>query len=791
MMLVNERGDAVRLGAQLAGGEGGEGAVYEVASAPSLVAKIYKTPNSQKTAKLKSLRLVQSTQLQAIASLPKEILFSGNDRRTARGFLMPRVLGKEIHRLYGPRDRQLEFPSAAWDFLIHVARNCAVAFETLHENGILMADVNEKNLLVTDNGLVRLIDCDSYQVRSGNGHLLCDVGVPLWTPPELQGHDFRGLVRTPNHDRFGLAVLIFELLFMGRHPFAGVPDSQHHYEIHEAIQRFLFAFSKQTWQRGLKAPPHTLSLSALPAKIGLLFERTFLSGSERPNARPSGREWAHELDALHSSLKTCNYDPGHKYWNGLVSCPWCQIAASGGPNFFISVAIHLGAAGTVADVSAFWTTIQRIVMGDLVRKSVGPIHLPVVTARPMPLARPTAPRLSKPQPPSPLVLPPLPTLPSPVYPPRPELSSPSLIRRLPRGRYERDELASAFGILICALLCAVSIGLGLLAGAFFAGSGSIVFLLVWAMKSDTAIEEHRLRLEVEQQAREEEQKRNQKEFSTRLTEHDADVNLKREQHTRAVAFAELEHARECSNLEVEHRMKSSAYCAQLNLFEKLWARFESEKRQWEIESNSRAESVEQTRREMTDASERLRAALADYQVKVRAFSVNLEAVHQRFQKASADELTGIKALDAKKRETQLHQYLDSRLIMRETYIGIGDTRKATLVGYGIESALDIRSDLKVPGFGPVLIDRLIDWRRSCEAAFRYNPNTPLPQAEVQAVKLKFAQARQSALVELRGGAGSMSALETETQRTINSLEAKILLLARTHAQAIADHHECS
>jgi len=32
---------------------------------------------------------------------------------------------------------------------------------------------------------------------------------------------FRGLERSAGHDAFGLAVLLFHLLFMGRHPFAG------------------------------------------------------------------------------------------------------------------------------------------------------------------------------------------------------------------------------------------------------------------------------------------------------------------------------------------------------------------------------------------------------------------------------------------------------------------------------------------------------------------------------------------------------------------------------------------
>lgn len=354
MVLVNERGEIVKLGGEITT-PGGEGSVYEVVDSAAWIAKIYHSPPSpQKSKKLQFLRRSSNKSLQSVAAWPASLLFSNNDRQTVRGFIMSRMDGKEIHRLYGPRDRYLEFPRADWGFLTHAARNCAAAFETLHENEVVMADVNEKNLLVTNNGEVRLIDCDSYQIKNGNGHFHCDVGVPLWTPPELQvqvnQNGYNGLERTPNHDRFGLAVLIFQLLFMGRHPFAGVPVSQQHFEIHEAIQRHLFAFSPQTLKLGVKSPPHTLPLSAIPKNLIQLFERAFLQSSETPNARPTGREWAHELESLRAALKKCQYDPGHKYWNGLLSCPWCQLVSGGGPNFFISVAIHVGAGGTIADV---------------------------------------------------------------------------------------------------------------------------------------------------------------------------------------------------------------------------------------------------------------------------------------------------------------------------------------------------------------------------------------------------------------------------------------------------------
>ncbi len=384
MSWLDENGNLIRLGARLTT-PGGEGVIYELANDPSKVAKIYhEIPSALKVAKLKHLRSLASKNLLEIAAWPTSLLFDVNHRQVACGFIMPLVKGKEIHLLYRPHDRYVEFPSASLEFLIHVAKNSAAAFETLHEHGVVMADVNEKNLLVTSNGYVRLIDCDSYQFSHASGVFHCDVGVPLWTPPELQGRDFHTLVRTKNHDRFGLAVLMFQLLFMGRHPFAGVPDRPEQFEIEKAIGQFLFAFTPKTRSLGIRPPPHALSLSVLPDNLVQLFERAFLRGSERDSARPSGQDWFQALDFLSKNLRGCSHDSGHKYPSHLAKCPWCEIYDAGGPNFFISVVVHVSPQFGAANVSAYWAAIQQVSARPLAAKELIAFGQPKVTATPLP-----------------------------------------------------------------------------------------------------------------------------------------------------------------------------------------------------------------------------------------------------------------------------------------------------------------------------------------------------------------------------------------------------------------------
>src|SRR5262249_25949672 len=146
------------------------------------VAKVYhKPPEPRREQKLRAMAALAQTQpdLLKVAAWPTTTLHS-SPRGPVVGVLMPRVAGhKEVHTLYSPAHRKKEFPAADWEFLIHTARNCALAFEVIHQGGHTIGDVNQSNVLVSPKAIVRLIDCDSYQI-SANGHIFpCEVGVPL------------------------------------------------------------------------------------------------------------------------------------------------------------------------------------------------------------------------------------------------------------------------------------------------------------------------------------------------------------------------------------------------------------------------------------------------------------------------------------------------------------------------------------------------------------------------------------------------------------------------------------
>jgi DNA-binding helix-hairpin-helix protein with protein kinase domain len=359
------RGNEAGLGRCL--GQGGEGAVYSVANRPGSVAKIYaRRPDEHASRKLGAMVQLGTEELTAIAAWPQDLL---HDPRTGSvvGFLMPRVdAHHEIHKLYGPSDRKLAFPDAGWGFLIRAARNLASAFDVVHRHGHVVGDVNQGNVVVSREATVRLIDCDSFQITHLGRNYPCRVGVPLFTPPELQGRKLDDVERTPEHDRFGLAALVFHLLFMGRHPFAGRhPDRA--IPVETALREGLFAFGRKAMGSGVVPPPYSLRLPDLTPGVAELCERAFGREAIESGLRPTAGEWVCALESLENSLVTCRDDPRHVHAHPGGSCPWCRIENDGGPSFFF---LPPGTAPASFDLAAVWRGVQAI-------ESPGPAALPL------------------------------------------------------------------------------------------------------------------------------------------------------------------------------------------------------------------------------------------------------------------------------------------------------------------------------------------------------------------------------------------------------------------------------
>lgn len=319
-------GDRVTL--RSTGTAGGEGAIYHVVEDASLLAKIYHPEQRSPDRVAKLAAMLNDPPLDPL-ELPITIAWPVDAvvvNGAIVGFLMPKAgETRPLHEVYTPKMRRRELPGLTYRYLVRMARNLAAAIDVLHERGYVIGDVNESNVLAASTALVTLVDTDSFQVvdRQGRQSFRCPVGKPEYTPPELQGRNFREVDRTAAQDCFGLAVLLFQLLMEGTHPFDGAflgsgdPPS---IDQRIAVGQFPYGARPGSW----KPKPIAPHFEWLDPAIQHLFRRAF--ETSRPADRPTARQWATALETAEASLTTCSANPNHLYFGHRGSCPWCDRA---------------------------------------------------------------------------------------------------------------------------------------------------------------------------------------------------------------------------------------------------------------------------------------------------------------------------------------------------------------------------------------------------------------------------------------------------------------------------------
>ncbi len=328
MIILDPSGKDVPLGQKLGGG--GEAEIFEVSDQPRVVAKIYRKPTrfheSKLQAMIASLPIDPTLHLgHATICWPTSLLY--NQSGTCAGFLMPRV-DTSTHvpalKIYNPKDRQGVSLNITWKYIIRTAGNIASAVEAIHLQHHVIGDFNESNILVANNALVTLVDCDSMQVHDPLKGVIyrCLVGKPDFTPPELQGYEFAKVDRCAAHDNFGLAVIIFLLLMEGTHPFNGV--WRHKGDPPVLEERIGHGISPYAGDEDVSFTPSAPPFEILPPHIVALITRCFKEGHRNPSLRPPPAEWKTALAELEENLAQCPDSVRHLYSNHLPVCPWCE-----------------------------------------------------------------------------------------------------------------------------------------------------------------------------------------------------------------------------------------------------------------------------------------------------------------------------------------------------------------------------------------------------------------------------------------------------------------------------------
>ena len=331
-------------------GSGGEGAVYGVRSHPDLVAKIYHS-NRRTDAVISKLdvminyppRTEDDRTGHLFVAWPRQLVY--DTASDVIGFLMPKVeKTSSLFEYYNPALRRRNAPHIHYANLCSVAKSLATALDRLHGSGYVVGDINESNAYITENEHVTLIDADSFQITDyqTTPHTIyrCLVGKPEYTPPELQGISFADVDRNIHHDRFALAVVIYQLLMEGTHPFRGIyTGAGEKPQVESCISRgyFLHSASRSV---PLRPVPSAVEWNTLHEDIRALFRKCFDDGHSDPQARPAPRDWVDALDEAMRTMRQCARNASHWYFDkqspapGGAACTWCGRIANIGIESF-------------------------------------------------------------------------------------------------------------------------------------------------------------------------------------------------------------------------------------------------------------------------------------------------------------------------------------------------------------------------------------------------------------------------------------------------------------------------
>jgi len=222
--LFTPDGRAYCLGEEL--NSGGEATIFKIEGNPDHLIKVFSQYSERKTAKCRLLARAAASFPCPGAVLPQELLY--DDQGVFRGYVMPKVNGVELTRLFTYRGQQNY--ASFWN-RSHYARLAATIADMMRDfslAGLHIGDVAPANILVGygDSGTlspekVFFIDLDSAQFGSAETGIFPPDGLtPEYAAPEYlhQGVDVDEL-RSAGSMVFSASLLCLQTIMCGVHPF--------------------------------------------------------------------------------------------------------------------------------------------------------------------------------------------------------------------------------------------------------------------------------------------------------------------------------------------------------------------------------------------------------------------------------------------------------------------------------------------------------------------------------------------------------------------------------------------
>jgi ABC-type Co2+ transport system permease subunit len=327
--------------------EGGDGKIFrlhgpsEASRAKSdekipLLAKLYHDATAERRAKLQAMLRRRpdhcvtgdAEDLRVEIAWPTSII--ENHAGDILGFAMPEVDLEQtvvLEAVLSRRSRSAYQLSHSYKHRFVAAYNLAVLVASLHEKGHHVVDLKPLNAqLYRDSFYVSLLDTDGFSISGPSGtRFVGHQYTPGYIAPEVARHNRPPEALGEAQDRFALAVILFQLLNRGLHPFQGVPAPAATVPPtnQDRINAGLYAYGKAPHPKQAPAP-----FSVHPwfdDNTQQLFDRAFATD---PASRPSAADWKAHLSRYvgpsPTRLKPCTANTDHARFGGQV-CGLCAL----------------------------------------------------------------------------------------------------------------------------------------------------------------------------------------------------------------------------------------------------------------------------------------------------------------------------------------------------------------------------------------------------------------------------------------------------------------------------------
>ena len=325
-------------------GRGGSATVYSVdVGGQVLAAKIYHKDRKLDKKKILAMlecppddcAIIQNGIEYAQLAWPIELIFDKSS--TAVGFLLPFVDKQKSFSLdhyydLGLFSKLRDNDEVALSYKLEIAKNLSKVIALLHKQGHYFVDLKPQNIQVYKrNHVVTLIDCDGFSIGHGSERYPAQMLSTDYIAPEAQ----RGLVPPSQlgeaQDRYALAVILFQLLNRGTHPFQGIlKDSTALLNTNdEKAAAGLFPHGVRAHPRIMPRPQSIHHL--WDSKTRLLFDKAFAKGDA--DSRPSAEVWEGHFDHLLTSKTLVQCDRYPRNLEHLRfrdrGCPTCYLDSLG------------------------------------------------------------------------------------------------------------------------------------------------------------------------------------------------------------------------------------------------------------------------------------------------------------------------------------------------------------------------------------------------------------------------------------------------------------------------------